>query len=286
MLMETIPEVLLSPRGLTVANISFGKLRGWPTPSDSIVRHSLGSEQFLLTKFNQRQKSTGPSRSSFGRHRTMTTPIRLIIADDHAIFRDGLKSLLRLKRDMRVVAEVDSVGALTKVLDDTTCDVLLLNLQMERWALDDIGQLATRTKVMVLTASENMENAITAMRLGARAVVQKRFAVQTLMEAIHAVANGSVWMPPALQAEVVNARSVLSDSRLTSREAQIVRLVATGLRNAEITERLSITEATLKTHLNNIFEKLEVRDRTELAVYALRHRLVMGQDCGGGSDRA
>lgn len=216
----------------------------------------------------------------------MTSLIRLIIADDHAIFRDGLKSLLRRKRDIKVVAEVDSTSALIKVLDDTVCDVLLLDLQMERWALEDIGQLATRTKVMVLTASENVENAITAMQLGARAVVQKRFAVQTLMEAIHAVADGSVWMPPALQAEIVKARLVVSDSkRLTSREAEIVRLVAAGLRNAEIAERLSIAEATVKTHLNNIFEKLEMRDRTELAVYALRHRLVAGQDRGGGSDR-
>jgi two-component system, NarL family, response regulator len=215
----------------------------------------------------------------------MTSLTRLIIADDHAIFRDGLKSLLRRKRDMKVIAEVDSVGALMTVLDETTCGVLLLDLQMERWALDDIGQLATRTKVIVLTASENIENAMAAIRMGARAVVQKRFAVQTLMEAIHAVSDGSVWMPPALQAEMVKARSVLSDSkRLTNRETEIVRLVATGLRNAETAERLSIAEATVKTHLNNIFEKLEVRDRTELAVYALRHGLVASQDRGGGSD--
>ncbi len=216
----------------------------------------------------------------------MTTLIRLIIADDHALFRDGLKSLLGRQRDMKVVGEVDSADRLSEVLDGTTCDVLMLDLQMERWVLDDVGQLATRTKVIVLTASESVENAITAMQLGARAVVQKRFAVETLIEAIHAVAAGSVWMSPKLQAEVA-ARWAVSDSkRLTSREAEIVRLVTTGLRNAEIAERLSITEATVKTHLNNVFEKLKVRDRTELAVYALRHRLVAGLDRGGGSDPA
>ena len=216
----------------------------------------------------------------------MTTLIRLLIADDHALFRDGLKSLLGRQHDMKVVGEVDSADRLSEVLDATACDVLLLDLQMERWALDDIGRLATRTKVIVLTASESVENAMAAMQLGARAVVQKRFAVETLIEAIHAVAAGSVWMPQHLQAEVA-ARWVSPDSkRLTSREAEIVRLVATGLRNAEIAERLSITEATVKTHLNNVFEKLKVRDRTELAVYALRHRLVAGQDRGGGSDPA
>ena len=216
----------------------------------------------------------------------MATLIRLIIADDHALFRDGLKSLLGRQRDMKVVGEVDSADRLSAVLDGTACDVLLLDLQMERWVLDDVGQLATRTKVIVLTASESVENAITAMQLGARAVVQKRFAVETLIEAIHAVAAGSVWMPPTLQVEAAARWAVSGSKRLTSREAEIVRLVATGLRNAEIAKRLSITEATVKTHLNNVFEKLEVRDRTELAVYALRHRLVAGQDRGGGSDPA
>ena len=216
----------------------------------------------------------------------MTTLIRLIIADDHALFRGGLKSLLRRQRDMKVVGEVDSADALMEALADTAYDVLLLDLQMERWALDDIRQLATRTKVLVLTASESAENAITAMRLGARAVVQKRFAVQTLMEAIRAVADGSVWMPPTLQAEVAAQWGASGSKQLTSREAEIVRLVATGLRNAEIAQRLLITEATVKTHLNNIFEKLELRDRVELAVYALRHGLVAAQDRRGGSDRA
>jgi len=215
----------------------------------------------------------------------VTTLIRLIIADDHALFRGGLKSLLRRQRDMKVVGEVDNAAALMEALGNTACDVLLLDLQMERWALDDIRQLAARTKVVVLTASEGVENAIAAMRLGARAVVQKRFAVQTLMEAIRAVADGSVWMPPALQAEVAAQWGSAGSKQLTSREAEIVRLVATGLRNAEIASRLTITEATVKTHLTNIFEKLGLRDRVELTVYALRHGVVATQDRGGGSER-
>ena len=203
----------------------------------------------------------------------MKTPIRLIIADDHALFRDGLKSLLRRQRDMQVVGEVERADAVAKALAKVSCDVLLLDLQMERWALDDIRQLAALTKVVVLTASESVDNAIVAMRLGARAVVQKRFAVQTLVEAIHAVAEGLVWMPPALQAEVASQWSSSVLKPLTSRETEIVRHVASGLRNAEVAERLSITEATVKAHLNNIFDKLEVRDRVELTVYAIRYGL-------------
>ena len=216
----------------------------------------------------------------------MKIPIRLIIADDHALFRGGLKSLLRRQRDIQVVGEAETAAALMATVAETSCDIVLLDLQMERWALDDIRQLASRTKVVVLTASESVENAIAAMRLGARAVVQKRFAVQRLVEAIRAVAEGFVWMPPALQAEVASQWSSSASRLLTSRETEVVRQVATGLRNAEIAQRLAITEATVKTHLNNIFDKLKMRDRVELTVYALRSGLVSAQDNGRGSDRS
>jgi len=200
-------------------------------------------------------------------------PISLIIADDHTLFRDGLKSLLGRQRDMQVVGEVARADGVAQTLDKLTCDILLLDLQMERWALEDIQQFAARTKVVVLTASESLDNAIAAMRLGARAVVQKRFAVQTLVEAIHAVAEGLVWMPPSLQAEMASQWSSPSSKSLTSRETEIVRLVASGLRNSEIGQRLSITEATVKKHLNNIFYKLDIRARVELTVYAIRNGL-------------
>jgi len=208
----------------------------------------------------------------------MTAPIRLIIADDHALFRGGLKSLLRRQKDMQVVAEIDNASSVKETLDKHPCDVLLLDLQMERWALGDIGELAAATKVLVLTASESVENAIAAMRRGARAVVHKRLAVQTLIEAIRAVASGLVWMPPELQAEIAAQWSTSGSRQLTSREVEIVHYVAVGLRNAEIASRLSITEPTVKTHLNNIFKKLELRDRVELAVYALRHGLTVKPD--------
>jgi len=215
----------------------------------------------------------------------MNALIRLVIADDHALFRGGLKSLLRRQRDIQVVGEAETAAALIATVAETSCDILLLDLQMERWALDDIRHLAALTKVIVLTASESVENAIAAMRLGARAVVQKRFAVQTLVEAIHAVAEGLVWMPPSLQAEVASQWTSPASKLLTSRETEIVQHVAGGLRNAEIAQRLAITEATVKAHLNNIFDKLGLRDRVELAVYALRHGLVRARDQGRNSGR-
>jgi DNA-binding NarL/FixJ family response regulator len=177
-----------------------------------------------------------------------------------------------------VVAEVDKASELHATLVDVSCDILLLDLQMERWMLHDIPALAQLARVVVLTASERLEEGLAAMRLGARAVVQKRFAIETLTEAIHAVANGLVWMPPALQSEVTAQWSTPADAQLTVREREIVRCVALGLRNVEVAKQLAITEATVKTHLNNVFQKLGLRDRLELYRYALRAGLVTLND--------
>jgi len=197
----------------------------------------------------------------------------LVIADDHALFRQGLKSLLLLQPDIAVDAEVEDADELEQVLAATPCDVLLLDLQMGRWMMDLIPPLARRATVVVLTASESPEIGANAMRLGARAVVHKRFAIETLMTALAAVKQGLVWMPPDVQTALAGSASSAA-RELTPREHEIVRCVANGLRNAEVGEQLSITEATVKTHLNNVFQKLGLRDRLELARYAIRTGLV------------
>src|SRR5262249_30910566 len=161
----------------------------------------------------------------------------------------------------QVVAEVENSSALRATAGGIPCDVFLLDLQMDKWVLGDVADLARLTRVLVLTANETMENAIVALRAGARAIVQKRFAIRTLIEAIRAVAEGSVWMPPTLQAEIAAQWGNSSVKHLTDREAQIVCFVAVGLRNAEIAARLAIAESTVKTHLNNVFQKLAIRDR-------------------------
>lgn len=203
----------------------------------------------------------------------MQTPIRLIIADDHALFRQGLKSLLLLQSEIKVIAEVERAADLRALLAVTQCDVLLLDLQMDEWLMDHIPDLAKITSVIVLTASESGQTGVQALRLGARAIVHKRFAIETLMTAIRTVAEGLVWMPPTVQSELA-AQSSSTAKRLTARELEIVRYVAIGLRNAEVAERLSITESTVKTHLNNVFQKLAVRDRLELVHYAIKTGLV------------
>jgi len=203
--------------------------------------------------------------------------IRLILADEHVQFRQGLVSLLRLESDIEVVAEVDRVADLDGVMAETPCDMLLLDLQMERWSMEEIPRLARLASVIVLTATESPESGITAIRLGARAIVQKRFAIHYLVTAIRAVADGHVWMPPAIQAAMVQNQSPAA-KRLTSREAGMVRCVAMGMRNSEVAQRLSLSENTVKTHLSNVFQKLEIRDRLELTHYAIRSGLIAVQD--------
>jgi DNA-binding NarL/FixJ family response regulator len=203
-----------------------------------------------------------------------TAPLRVMIADDHALFRQGLRSLLQLSDDLEVVAEVERADQLVRTLQEVPCDLLLLDLQLERSSVVDIENLASRVKVIVVTASEQPEDALAAVRAGAQGVVFKRFAIETLKDAIHAVAGGNAWMPPALQAHLTAQLREPHRDTLTPREREIIRHVALGLRNAEVGRKLFISEETVKTHLNNIFKKLGVRDRAELTRHAIRVGLV------------
>jgi DNA-binding NarL/FixJ family response regulator len=205
----------------------------------------------------------------------MKTRLRLIIADDHLLFRQGLKSLLRLYPEVEVVGEIEHSRQLASILTTTRCDVLLLDLQMDRWLIADIERLRRITRIVVLTASERKEDAMAALQMGAHAIVHKRHAVDSLMEAIRSAAEDQVWIPVALQTELAaQFRSPVRTTLLSTRETDIIRCVAAGLRNAEVAERLSIGESTVKTHLNNIFQKLRIRDRVKLALYAQRAGIV------------
>jgi DNA-binding NarL/FixJ family response regulator len=206
----------------------------------------------------------------------MKNRLRLIIADDHSLFRQGLKELLLLQPEVEVVGEVGHFNELALMITTTPCDVLLLDLQMERWVAGDIERLSRVTRIVVLTASERKEDAVAALQAGAYAFVQKRYAVETLMEAIRSAAQGLVWIPPALRAELAARFKSSASSPLSNRETEVIRCVAAGLRNAEVARRLSIGQSTVKTHLNNIFQKIGVRDRVELALYAYRFGLAEG----------
>ena len=193
--------------------------------------------------------------------------LRIVIADDHAIVRQGIHALLRASGEVTVMGEAGRVQDIPPLLDD--CDVLLLDLMMDRSSLPSVAEFARRTAVIVLTMSEVPEDTLAAVQAGARAVVFKRFAVDTVLDAIRAVAAGHVWLPPSLQAAALAAGREATAQILSTREQEIVRHVAIGMRNAEIARTLFISEETVKKHLNSVFQKLRLRDRVQLTLWAL-----------------
>ena len=212
-------------------------------------------------------------------------PVRLVIADDHPIFRDGLRRLLEAEADLKVLGEASDGAEAVKLAKSLKPDILLLDLRMPEkdglGVLEEVNFDSLPTRVIVLTAAEDDRDVVRAMRLGARGVVLKQSASDLLVKSIRKVSDGEIWLDNRMTAEVIDAfkKSAESGQRrekplLSDREKEIVQLVAQGFRNREIGEKLFISEQTVKNHLHNIFDKLGVSDRLELALYAIHHRLI------------
>jgi DNA-binding NarL/FixJ family response regulator len=200
--------------------------------------------------------------------------LRILLADDQELFREGLATLLRLKPEVDFAVSVATLREVSDHVVHLHPDVLLLDLQLDRSVVSEIPMLATRTRVLIVTAIEHADRLLAAVRAGARGVVSKGAAVETLMEAVRAVVRGDVWLGSALQKCLVSAIAEPSHDHLTVREREIVRLAALGMRNAEIAADLFISPVTVKTHLGHVFEKIGVRDRSDLVLYALRAGLI------------
>ena len=212
---------------------------------------------------------------------------RIVIVDDHTLFREGLRTILEMEEDIEVVADAENAEDIVELVWQTKPDVLLLDIRMPQGsgldAVPAVLRISPRTQVLVLTASDEKEEHVRAFRLGAKGVVLKDSARQTLMQAIHTVCAGQVWVDARMTGTLVEELAQLGpdssavvtrdENGLTEREREIVRLVATGQKNREVGATLSISERTVKTHLTNIFQKLGVRDRVALVMYALRHGL-------------
>jgi two-component system nitrate/nitrite response regulator NarL len=210
--------------------------------------------------------------------------IKILIADDHVIFRDGLRKLLDSDDELTVVGEACSGAECVKMLGNLKPDILLLDLRMPDKSglvvLEEVNFDTVPTRVIVLTAAEDDREVISAMRLGARGVVLKQSATEVLLRSIHRVHAGEIWLDNRMTAEVMKAFSIPEAASrggkplISDREKQIVQLVVQGFRNKEIGVKLFITEQTVKNHLHNICDKLGVSDRLELALYAVHHRWV------------
>jgi two-component system, NarL family, nitrate/nitrite response regulator NarL len=223
--------------------------------------------------------------------------IRIVVADDHPIFRDGLCRLLALEPDFEVVAQAQDGRQVLDVLQQYEPDILLLDLKMP--GLDGLATLQRlqsskqKTRVIVLTASEDKNEFVQAMKLGTSGIVLKQSATDLLIKSIRKVNAGEIWLDSHTTAAVMRqfATSVeeaqgaapatstreRERSLLSQREREIVALVAQGFKNKEMAEKMFISEQTVKNHLHNIFDKLGVSDRLELALYAIHNNLHMGK---------
>jgi DNA-binding NarL/FixJ family response regulator len=219
--------------------------------------------------------------------------IRVAIADDHPIVRDGLKKLLALESDVEVTGEAGDGRAAIELVQQTDPDVLLLDLRMPNLdglqALQTIQQTNRRTRVIVLTASEDKNEFVQAMKLGCSGIVLKQTAPDLIVKSIRKVYSGEIWLDShttaAVMRQFASPGSELAAqggggggkqrerSPLSAREREIVALVAQGYKNKEMAEKMFISEQTVKNHLHNIFDKLGVSDRLELALYAIHKGL-------------
>jgi two-component system, NarL family, nitrate/nitrite response regulator NarL len=220
--------------------------------------------------------------------------IRILIADDHPIVRDGLRKLLSLEDDLEVVAEANDGCEVLDRVQEFDPDVLLLDLRMPNLdglsALQTLQQTNKRTKVIILTASEDKNEFVQAMKLGCSGIVLKQTAPDLIVKSIRKVYGGEIWLDSHTTAAVMRQFAAPGDltgsssgktrerSPLSQREREIVQLVAQGYKNKEMAEKMFISEQTVKNHLHNIFDKLGVSDRLELALYAIHKGLHLNGD--------
>ena len=210
--------------------------------------------------------------------------IKLVIADDHSMIREGLKQLLELEGQFKVIAEASDGVECLEILSKEAPDVLLLDINMPNKngldVLKELNQLGNRkVKVLVLTVHNEVEYLITAVELGVDGYVLKDSESSELKKAIMTILNGETYIQPDL-IPMLNAKMISMENdydkidSLTKRELDVLKNLAIGMYNKEIATNLEISERTVKNHVSNIFKKIGVSDRTQAAVFAIRNNLI------------
>jgi two-component system nitrate/nitrite response regulator NarL len=205
-------------------------------------------------------------------------PLRLLVADDHPLMRDGVVHSLQVQPGWQVVAQADNCEQALAMARKTRPDVALIDLSMPGvGGLEVVRVIAAElpcTRVVVLTASSDSDELLAALKVGARAYVLKGVSALELRDVVQRVAEGESYVPPALAGRVLGefarARSDQAATALTAREAEVLELLAQGLTNREIGLQLHLAEKTVKHHVTQVLNKLHVRSRTVAALLAQR----------------
>lgn len=211
--------------------------------------------------------------------------IKVLIADDHSLVRQGIKQILELEEDIVVVAQAPNGEEAVKLAVEYSPDVILMDINMPGMngvqAIKEIKQKNLSSRIIVLTIHEDREYLFKTINMGAEGYVLKDSDSDVLIEAIRSVSKGQNYIQPNMTRELVkefnrvtlNEKDRENGTGLTSRELEVLGLIAEGMLNKEIATKLCISEKTVKNHVSNIFKKLKVGDRTQAAIYAFKHNI-------------
>lgn len=209
----------------------------------------------------------------------MSDLIRVLVVDDHPLFRHGVVSSLGMEPGLTVVGEAASGEDALKLARELLPDVVLLDISMPGWnglvTAEKISTACPASAIVILTVSEDKDKLLAAFKAGARAYVLKGVSPQELAKVVRSAAAGDVYVSPALAAEMLvsltHDHTADSLQELTTREREILQLIGTGLTNREIGARLFLSEKTIKHYVTNILQKLQVRSRVEAALFAAQY---------------
>jgi two-component system NarL family response regulator len=215
-------------------------------------------------------------------------PIKVLVVDDHALFRRGLQMVLAQEPDIEVIGEAgDGSEAVTKA-EQTTPDIVLMDVRMPRRggidACTAIHESVPSAKIIMLTISDEEADLYDAIKAGAMGYLLKEISIEEVASAIRAVHGGQSLISPSMASKLLTEfasmikktddRQQVPTPRLTDREMEVLKLVAKGLNNRDIAKQLFISENTVKNHIRNILEKLQLHSRMEAVVYAVREKLL------------
>lgn len=217
----------------------------------------------------------------------MKDVIRVIIADDHSMVREGLKQLIELEEDIRVIDQAGNGEEVVQKVLEKKPNVVLMDLNMPILngidAVKILKEKHCQSKIIMLTIHNEVEYLFKTVEIGIDGYILKDSEAEVLMKAIRTVYHGESYIQPNMAAQLVKKMNRMKNnfdekvdikSELTKREVEVLQLITEGLLNKEIAQALSISEKTVKNHVSNIFRKINVCDRTQAAVYAIKKHIV------------
>ncbi len=212
----------------------------------------------------------------------MNNPIRVVIVDDHPIVRAGMRAVLQSAADICVIAEGECGEDAFRLVSEHQPDVLVLDVNLPGLNGVEVTRRLhrqnTASAILILTVHDDSETIFGLLEAGANGYVHKVDALETLATAVRAAAQGESWLSPRVAGQIVRRAvgevSISSPFPLTMREVDVLRLLAQGLDNDAIAERLALTKRTVQNHVSAIYGKLGITTRTEAVLYAIQHQLV------------